>query len=237
MVAGARSSAPRTVEEAQLGLGESRRRVDAQVRRAHRFSWLSWGFLFALAFGEVLLVIFELVFPVVTSNGTSYSSTSPFWGPFAAFAPAVVVLALAIRELFLGRREAREVSPAGPPKRPEPGIAPTWIEEVRDAQARLTRGASEIEWSFVPLVLGFIAFAEAGVSLAADAAGLPGSVTVFLVASVGGLVLGVAPVWPLYRVARQWIRAGQERLELQSRELARLEAEFLWRFAGAGPTS
>lgn len=188
-------------------------------------------------------MVLELVFPMVTttvsSSGVSTRTTAPVWDPIVAFAPAVILLGLALRELILGRREARGASSwlAGPDR--DPSVAPPWIEEVRVAQERLTRGASEIEWSFVPLVLGFLALGELGVSLALNGTGGSGSSTALVVFGplLGGLLIGVLPIWPIYRAAKQWIRAGQERLELQSRELTLLEAEFLWRFAGAAPTS
>jgi hypothetical protein len=232
------SPGARSVAAAQGELGESRRRVDSQVRRGHRFSWFAWGFLFALALGEVLLVVIELLYPMVTTtvtvNGTSTTSTAPLWGPFVAFAPAVVILGLAIRELVVGRREAADTSRRAPPTRTDTSAAPPWIEEVRVAQQRLTKTASEIEWSFVPLVLGFIGLAELALVFVGNVSGLGGFADAIFLPSLGGLVIGVLPLWPLYRLAKQWIRADQERLEIQSRELARLEAEFLWRFSGAG---
>jgi hypothetical protein len=234
------SSRPRSVEVAELGLAESRRRVDAQVRRGRRFSWFAWGFLFAFGFGEVLVSLLFLLFPMVTTtvsgSGTSTTSAPPAWGVIVAFAPAAVLLGLAVRELVLGRREARGGPPPGRTTDPDPSNAPPWIEEIRVAQQRLTRGASEIEWSFVPLVLGFIAFAELGVASGLASANFSGAGLTFVIPSVAGLLIGIVPLWPLYRIAKQWIRAGQERLELQSRRLVQLEVEFLWRFAGSGAT-
>jgi hypothetical protein len=239
MSAGSYTRGPRSVEAAQAGLNESRRRVDAQVRRGRWFSWFCWGFLIAFALGEVLIVVFELVFPMVTttvtSSGTSTSTTAPVWGPIVAFAPAVILLGLALRELILGRRESLRGSSSSSRAETDLSVAPPWTEEIRIAQERLTRGASEIEWSFVPLVLGFLALGELAVSFALSGTGSSGSPSALLVLGpiLGGLALGVLPIGPIYRAAKQWIRSGQERLELQSRELTLLEAEFLWRFAGA----
>ncbi len=224
---------PPTVETAQRGLEASRRGAEALARRARRFSWLCWGFLFALALGELLLVTLELLFAPSTLSGSSTSTTGAAWGPFLSYGPAGVLLGLAVRELLVGRREARDGPGAVPTTEGSPA-APSWIEEVRAAQQRLTRAASEIEWSFVPLVLGCIALAELAAALALSVTGPSTTATAVVLPGLLGLAIGVLPLWPLYRIAQQWIRFGQERLELQSRELAQLEAEFLWRFIGSG---
>jgi len=215
-------------------LGEAIRRLAVRCRR---FSWFSWGFLFAVYLGGTLVGILSLLFPVVvttvTTYGTSTTTSTPWWAYLVGFVPPVVLLTLTVRELVLGLRESRAGVPA-------PLLAGTgsgaldsmsWTESVRQAQQTLTSSRSDVEWSFVPLVLGTLGFASLTL----------GEFLALFTTTVGGiwiilpLVIGVPFLtlfWPFHRAALRWINVYQDRLSRQGKELSALENEFFWRFAG-----
>lgn len=235
------SRAAASVAAAQAQLQEVDDRVTRHAQRSRRFSTFAWAFLFAVALGDAALSLIDLYVSVVTTTtgaaGTSTSSMPPEWGPFVAFAPAVALLGLAVREVVLGRRgtpaRRRGIGPADAPAAEE---TTPWIESIRRAQELLARAGRDAEWSFVPLALGLLSLGQiiAGVAGAyALAASLP---VAFLAVAGAAAVASLAVLWPLYRGAKQWLEADQALLERESRELGELEAEFFWRFVGTGPT-
>lgn len=222
------------IEGQVQGLSQAIRRV---ARRSRRFSWFSWGFLFAVYIGASVGAILSLVFmttvTTTTLGGTSTTTTGAWWAYPVGLAPSIVLLVLAVREVLLGRIESRGEVSSLPPTgtRPEAPAAVNWTENVRQAQETLTRSRSEVEWSFVPLVLGMLGLFEFVLSAA-----------LVLVLSSWGALGVVLPLmlgfpfllflWPLYRVAGRWINRYQEQLTRQGKELSALENEFFWRFAG-----
>lgn len=157
----------------------------------------------------------------------------PAWGAAVSLLPALVMLALAVRELLVGEREsvpARVPSDASRPAGPEES-APGSVETVQQAQRLISHAKSETEFSFVPLFLGvYGAGALAGSEVVGWLAPSAGAFTV-LVSSVVAVPCLLA-LWPLYRIANRWIGGLQRLLDRQVGELTRLETEFLWRFAG-----
>jgi hypothetical protein len=228
-------SAP-SIAAVDRGLASFSDRIRGAARRSYWFSWLSWGFVFAVSACTVLLVLIDLEFAVTvtttTASGTSTTTTGPWWGLPVAVAPAVALLALAIRELLLARREElRWVAVGG-----SPGTAPAsaseggWVTAVQQAQKTVTQIKNETEFSFLPLFLGMLGLGEIalGVSLSGLNLGLFSFVWV-----IGGAVPVCLLVVPLYLIARRWTRGYQALLDHQVSELSRLEAEFLWRFTGS----
>lgn len=219
----------------QVHLTDLSTRIRETARRTHRFSWYCWGFLFALFFGEGLWIVLGLLFPVVTttvSPGGSISTdySSPYWAFPIAFAPCVVLLGLALRELWAGRRSTREGSSAHPAGEPTGDAG--WTETVRESQQLLTQAKNEAEFSFVPLVFGLFGVFE----LVAIA------LTEILDPTVGYPFFTLAPfvavpflllLFPLYRVAQRWVGYFQGLLETEAKGLTQLESDFYWRFAGA----
>jgi len=215
-------------------LSAAERRIELAARRSRRFSWYCWGFLFGTYAGLLIFSYLGSAFAVVTTTTTSggYSTTTtyPWWDLPVAAAIPVSLLLLAVRELVLGRRELRAPStPAG-----DSELTLGWTETVQQCQRRITHAKSETEWSFVPLVLGLFSFSEFCVIVFFEFISPNGSTLVILIGPIVGLA-SLALLWPMYRAARKWIGSYQGLLDRQVGELARLEAEFLWRFAGAPP--
>jgi len=202
------------------------RRVRGVARRSNRFSWLSWGFLYALYFGLVFGVLIGVAYPTFgAALGDGLLSL--------CFLPALALLALSLRELFFGRREGLE--PGLPPNATWVGIpvepAPGWTEMVQQSQQLITRAKNEVDFSFLPLclgALGFGAFLGFGL-LRLVAPSIGGWLGILdLVVPIPFVLL----VWPLYRTGRRWIGGYQSFLDRQVREFSRLESEFFWQFAG-----
>ena len=94
-----------------------------------------------------------------------------------------------------------------------------------------THAKSEVEWSFVPLVLGWFGLAEfffIGVEQTLSNNATTVAILVGPLVALASLVL----LWPLYLGAREWVVGYQSVLDRQVGELSRLEAEFFWQFAG-----
>jgi hypothetical protein len=224
-------------------VGASRSVLDGAkelARRSRRFSWLSWGFLYAAWAGVIVVPLLVLFFPsyTVTSTlgGGSYGvNVPPVWYYLIAFVPAMLLFVGALRELFAGRAAARAAirgTPGGP--RPPGGADEPvgWTQQVVDAQKLLTAAKLETDWSFLPLGIGLLGadstFGTAVLSVALGTGGF-GSI---LVVGIGAGVFLVG-LYLLYRVAREWIGGFQHHVDRQVREVSALEAEFLWRFAGS----
>ena len=223
----------------QDGLRELATRVRAATWRSNRFSWFAWGFLFAVAASEALIVLFLLLFPVVTTTTTSLGSSStttvPFWALPVALTPAVLTLGLAIRELLLARREAQgaPLSRFAPRPDAEELADPGWTLLVQKAQQRITQAKSETDWSFVPILLGGLGFAELVIGNAVLVFGLFSNLSIPLIFIIPATAaVSLVLFWPLYRVARRWIRGYQTLLDRQVGDLSQLESDFLWRFVG-----
>jgi hypothetical protein len=214
--------------------------IRSGARRSRRFSWFCWLFVFAIFLGYALATVIGVLFPVVVTtqlgNGVETSSTFPWWTYPLSFSPAVVLLALAVREVLVGRSELRNGSaPSTFRKRKLAHVAedPGWTGTVQRCQKMVTHAKNEVEFSFVPLVLGLFSLVEfvalfvlSGLSLAGGA--------YWILAGPAIALPALALLWPLYRAAKGWIASYQRLLDHHVGELARLEAEFLWRFAGAG---
>ncbi len=212
-------------------------RVRAAAWRSCRFSWFAWGFLVATIAGEGLVVLAYVFFPVVTTTSTlggSYTTfTLPIWVVPLTQTPAVVVLGLALRELLLARREAQgsSLSPYAPHLSPEEAENPSWTFLVQKAQQRITHAKNETDWSFPPILVGGLVFAELLIASALSS----GALLSFVILPLTGAVLSVL-VWLIYRIARGWIRGYQSLLDRLVSEFATFESEFFWHFAGAQPS-
>lgn len=214
-------------------------RTQALARRSRRFSWFCWAFLFAVYASLLLYAYIAAAFAVVTTTttayGTSSSSVTPWWALPVSAIPGIALLSLAVREALLGDRDAdRGAVATVRASRPTPdATAAGWTETVQHCQQRVTHAKSEVEWSFVPLVLGWFAFVELYVIFLLQyiSTTIP-ALAVFVGPAIafGSLIV----LWPLYRFAKEWVRGYQLLLDQQVGELSKLEAEFLWRFAGAG---
>ncbi len=210
-------------------------RVRAAAWRSYRFSWLTWGFLVATIAGEGLVVLAYVlaVVTTITSSGGSYTtSTLPVWIVPLTQTPAVAVLGLAIRELLLARREAQgsPLSPHAPHLSAEEAEDSSWTFLVQKAQQRITHAKNETDWSFPPILVGGLVFAELLIVNV-----LPSSTLLFFVIlPLTAAVLSVL-FWFLYRIARRWIGGYQTLLDRLVGEFATLESEFFWHFAGTQP--
>ncbi len=204
------------------------------LRRSRRFSWLSWGFLFALYGGLFALVLLSVFFPVVTTttsaNGTTTTSTWPEWGLALAIPPPLILAVLAVRELFAARTSTQAAlrrAPAPPPPGEEEPLG--WTATLVEAQKTVSSARGEVEWSFLPLGLGGVPAGTEGLLLVLQPLVPPGTFLELGVAVV--LAAGLAlVVWAIYRVARNWVAGFQEILDRAARELSELEAEFVGRF-------
>lgn len=220
---------------AQAQLEETGRQVARVARRGRRIVLYDWSALVALGLGSLLItLLFDLAPTLDTTTGAGTAVTTvPAWAPIASAAPAIALLAMAVREILVGRRETLGHRPVAPnaPTIFDVGT-PSWIGGVREVQEAIARTARSIEWSFVPFALGVISLA---VYLASSylGGGLPGSVGDLLIAPALGLLASVVPLWLTYRAAKQWTRAFQDGVEHQVEDMSLLEAEFLGRFAGA----
>ncbi len=223
------------VEGIGIHLSSAAAGIDLAARRSRRFSWYCWGVLFGTYAGLLIFAVVGALFQVVTtttsSQGTSTTTTYPWWDLPVSMVIPVVLLALAVREVVLGRRETR----APPTTTGSSEMTVGWTETVQQCQRQLTHAKSETEWSFVPLVLGLFSLTEVSVFVVFDVFSSNGTNTILVapVIGLGSLVL----LWPLYRAARRWIGSYQGLLDRQVSELGRLEAEFYWRFAGNPPTA
>jgi hypothetical protein len=234
----AQSSGPLSDSSIQgigIHLSAAAGRIDLAARRSRRFSWYCWGFLFGTYAGllvfDFVATLFAVVTTTTTSQGVSVTTTYPWWALPVSAAIPVALLLLAVREVVLGRRELR----MPPTSTGTSELTVGWTETVQQCQRKITHAKSETEWSFVPLVLGLFSLTEICVFIFFDVISPTGPTTI-LIAPVVGLG-ALALLWPLYRAARKWIGSYQGLLDRQVGELARLEAEFLWRFAGTPPTA
>jgi hypothetical protein len=235
VMAGSAPLSGATIRGVGVHLSSVASRVDSAARRSRRFSWYCWGFLFGVYGGILVFSLLGTLFAVVTTTttaqGTSTTSTYPWWDlPASAILP-VGLLVLAVREVVLGRREQRVL----PTPTAEPDASPSWTETVQQCQRKITHAKNETEWSFVPLVLGLFGLVEFLASLAAVTVLVGTNPLVVLVAPLIAFV-SLIGLWPLYRGVRNWIGPYQRLLDQQVGDLAHLEAEFFWRFAGAPPT-
>jgi hypothetical protein len=224
------------IQEHVVGLS---RQIREAARQSRLFSWYSWGFVFAVFIGEGVWVVLGLLFPVVTTTlqpggGSSTNFSPPVWGIPVAFAPCLLLLALAMRELWKGRQSTR--SPGGasaPPLSAGVSDEPAgWTETVRQSQQLLTHAKNEVEFSFLPLVVGFLAIFEL-VALAITTVVAPASNFAFGVVAPIVTIPFLFLLYPLYRVAQRWIGHFQSLLEKEAKGLTQLESDFYWRFAGA----
>jgi hypothetical protein len=222
------------------GLGALSDRIRRAARRSYWFSWFSWGFLISLSISTILVTYIYLEFAVTTvastPSGVSTVTSGPWWAFPVGYLPSFVLLGLAVRELLLGRREARTGSPApaGIPSTPASQSEGGWIAAVQQAQKSVTHMKNETDFSFVPLVLGVLALGEIGLSsllLFTGESLAIGALAVVLVTVLGALAF-ILPLVPLYLIGRAWVRSYQTLLDRQVGDLSRLEAEFLWRFMG-----
>jgi len=213
--------------------------IDRMARRSRRFSWYSWGFLFLTYGGFAIATVLGALFPQVTTtvsgNGVSTTTTFPEWAIPVGMIPALFLLALAIRELIVGRREAQSSWPTrsghvvrGPEPQP-----PNWTETVQQCQQKISHAKSEVEWSFLPLVFGSLGIGELIISYLSQVSGIVLPFVYVVLAPLLALAPTLALALPLYFGSRRWVPELQKELNRQVGEVTRLEAEFLWRFGGA----
>jgi hypothetical protein len=216
-------------------------RIRGAARRSWRFSWYSWGVIFAWIGGFMAAFVFGLLFPVVTTtvtaNGTSTTTTFPVWVYVFGFIPPLVVLVLAVREVVEGRREGLEGYVPSNPRAPVlPSEGPSgWTEMVRESQQLITHMKNETEISFLPLFIGVLGMSELGSAvMLVPLLGFsyPLSFLWTYLVAVPFLLLLI----PLYVSCGRWIRGYQTMLDQQVGGLSRLEAEFFSRFAALAPT-
>jgi hypothetical protein len=241
--------APETMDETQGAEPEPRssaaiggvrsllERARSVARRSHRISWLSFGFLFAVYGGFFVLALLGVADPVVTTTmtaggGTATSTTWPTWGYALAMPPAIVVLALMVREFLRGRSELEGAPPAAAP--PTDGADEGWTRQAVEAQKLLADAKHETDSSLFPLAFAFLGLGEM--------AGLEGAF--LLLPSLSGLAFfiglglgfaGLLLLIPFWRLARTWIGGNQTLLDRQVREVSELETAFLARFADPSP--
>jgi hypothetical protein len=214
--------------------------IRSGAQHSRRFSWYAWTFLFVVYVCLVLLSVIGFLFAVTTtttsSNGSvSTTTTFPWWDPLVSAVPALVVLALAVREILRGRREQRgEAAPrrAGDSETTLQS-SPSWTETVQQCQQMVTHAKNEVEWSFLPLVLGLFSLVEL-LSFGFQSTLSPNLGAAWVLVGPLTALPALALLWPLYRAARHWVVGYQSLLDRQVGELSRLEAEFFWRFTGTG---
>lgn len=224
-------------------LSDSGARIQQVARRSRRFSWYSWGFLIVSLVSFSLAPIVGSYYPTTVTTTTltsvSYYTTLPWWVVPLGLAAPLTLVALAVREVALGRRESRAepVGPSSAIRTTTDEGPPNWTEVVQRSQKMLTHSKSEVEWSFVPIVLGFVGAVGWLFDMADQL--LPPTANNAQWVFYGPVVALplLALLWPLYRAAREWIGAYQSLLDRQVGEISRLEAEFLWRFGGAASTA
>ena len=231
-----------SVDSLQGRLRAFQSQVRAAARRSWFFSWYSWGFLFAgilgLGLGAVLASMFPVVTTTYTQTGSSTTVTTPFWVYPVSLFPSPVLLALAIREVVLGRREARTgVSRVLPSRREAPSPPGAgWTELVRRSQQLITHMRSETGSAFIPLILGVFGAASILASfllLSFLSVSFQAVVLLDYVVPLPFLLLLI----PFYLAVREWTRSYQNVLDWQVGSLSRLEQEFFVRFAGVTATA
>lgn len=206
------------------------------ARRSWFFSWFSWGFLFAVLIGLGVVFVLSVLFPLVTStvtpSGVTYSTASQLWAYLLPMLPSVALLFFAVRQVMLGREEARTGASQVRPSRREAPSSPgaSWTEVVRRSQELIAQMRSESEAAFVPLLLGglILGVLVPGVLLTGYSITAPLSPFVAYLLVFPFLLLLI----PLYLGVRDWTRGYQVLLDRQVGSLSRLEQEFFTRFAG-----
>ncbi len=223
-----------SIADLQGQLATLAQRIQSAARRSRRLSWLSVGYIVAVGVGFALAFFVELLL-FLASSGSPASTTTLVSAFCIAVIPPLVVAVFAVREVLLGRREAKEPCP---PSRTESSRAPVsgmtgWTETVQQSQQVLTHMRHETEWSFVWFILGslFLSITVAGFVLlpfvsSLTSLGLYSVVPIYVVAFAFLLLL-----IPFYLVAREWIGEYQDELDWEVNGLSRLEAEFFTRFA------
>jgi hypothetical protein len=232
------TSVPRpTNDSGPIGRVESRLlSLDAGIRSAarhsYRLSWFAWGFLFA-AFVGIPVVEVAFIFAALRSTGGTTSVGVIGIGAI----PAVVLFALVLRELRLGRQEAHRFREGTGPTPPPAEVEPVGLSllTVQEDQKEISRVRGELEVSMVPLILGGIGLIEFVDALVIVTL-YPGFGSLSVVyLPVIPLVIIVPLIWAIWRAARQWVGQYQKGLDDQVREMVSLEGEFLGRFA-SGPS-
>jgi hypothetical protein len=176
-----------------------------------------------------------MVKTTLVNGGTSTTYSAPYWAIPVSFAPAVILLVLALREVYRG------FSPRAPAEAPQEGSVKAalddsdagWTELVRQTQEKLTHSKHETEISFIPLVLGFLGGAElASFGIAMLLPPAYQTPLFFLLAPIGAIPFIVGILWPLYRMFRGSVGGVQRELERHVDGLTHLESEFFVRFGG-----
>lgn len=211
------------------------RRIQSAARRSRRLSWLSVGYIIAVVVGFALAAYIEL-WSFFISSGSPTSTTSFLWPYYIVAVPPLVIAGFAVREVLLGRGEAKEPpSPSAVESSEAPVSGMTgWTELVQQSQQRLTHMRHETEWSFVWFIFGSLSMSTALAGfvlspLASSQTSLGPYVFVLIyIVAFAFLLLLI----PFYLAARDWIRDYQDELDWEVSGLSRLEAEFFTRFAG-----
>ena len=208
--------------------------IQRSVRRSRRISWFAWGFLFA-AGGEYLVPILADVYGYAGSGFMSF----PGWA-LVGLAPAVVLVTLAIRELWIGSGEAVRFS-AGERVFPETAgaaadLAGVSFRALQEDQKRISSVRGELEVSMIPLVLGGFGALEIPTALVLEyvlGSNLPsgGEFYLLLFPLLPLLVVGLV-VWLLWSLAKLWVAQYQTGLDDQVLRMISFEGEFFGRFAG-----
>lgn len=235
-----RDSSVRRIQGRLTRLAERARETS---QRSSRVSRRAWWFIFALSGGEGLYLVLGLLFPMirttVVNGGTTTTYSSPYWAIPVAFAPAVVLLVLALREIYRGFAPlaTADSDRVGARTSGVEEVNLGWTELVRLSQEELTHSKHEMEISFIPLVLGFLGGAElASFGIAQLLPTAYQTPLFFVLAPIGAVPFILGILWPLYQRVRSSLRVLQSELERHVGGLTQLESEFLDRFGGFAAT-
>lgn len=174
-----------------------------------------------------------MVTTTYTPYGSSTTTTSPVWVFPVSLFPVPLPLALAIREIELGRHEGRTGASRVLPSRREAPSPPGagWTELVQRSQQLITHMRSETETAFIPLILGtYGAGSFVGLLLVWSLSSPSSQDTILLVYLF--LLPFLLLLVPFFLAVRRWARGYQARLDRQVRTLSQLEQAFFVRFAG-----
>jgi MFS family permease len=222
-----------------FSIANLRLRLLRSARHGYRFSWFSWGAAFAVAVGGTLaLFILVRYGPSLGSSGAPGSTAggiplSSYATSIAAllYAPTLVLLYLAFRELLIARAEGR--GNRLPNFKPPRGSRLVLVEGegLTAFLARAQRFLDKVKRESSGSIWG-LGFAALGLWIGSGAVGIFAASTstsplmsaVEVALAVASAPLLLLMVWVAYLYQRQWLESCQDLITSRARVIDRRQA-------------